>query len=99
MMASMLLAACGSSKKTSSTEITAVGPQFSADSAFMFCQQQCDFGPRTMNSEAHDLCGQWIVEKFKSYNMDVTEQRATLTGFDGTPLQSNNIIARYQPDK
>ena len=99
IIASMFLAACGSSKKTSTTEITAVGPQFSADSAFMFCQQQCDFGPRTMNSEAHELCGQWIVEKFKSYNMDVTEQRATLTGFDGTPLQSNNIIARYQPDK
>lgn len=99
IIASMFLAACGSSKKTSTTEITAVGPQFSADSAFMFCQQQCDFGPRTMNSEAHELCGQWIVEKFQGYGMNVTEQRATLTGFDGTPLQSNNIIARYQPDK
>ena len=99
IIASMFLAACGSSKKTSTTEITAVGPQFSADSAFLFCQQQCDFGPRTMNSEAHELCGQWIVEKFQGYGMNVTEQRATLTGFDGTPLQSNNIIARYQPDK
>lgn len=98
LIASALFAACGNSNKNMTTEEVAVGPDFSADSAFMFCQQQCDFGPRTMNSEAHQQCGQWIVEKFQSYGMKVTEQRATLTGFDGTPLQSNNIIAQYQPD-
>ena len=37
------------------------------------------------------------AEKFRSYGMEVTEQRATLMGFDDTPLQGNNIIARYQP--
>ena len=98
LIASALFAACGNSNKNMTTEEVAVGPDFSADSAFMFCQKQCDFGPRTMNSEAHELCGQWIVEKFQSYGMKVTEQRATLKGFDGTPLQSNNIIAQYQPD-
>ena len=99
MAVAMLLTACGGGKKTMSETEKPVGPQFSADSAYTFCQQQCDFGPRTMNSEAHEQCGQWIVEKFQGYGMDVTEQRATLKGFDGTPLQSNNIIARYQPEK
>ncbi|MBP5340007.1 MAG: M28 family peptidase [Prevotella sp.] len=75
-----------------------VGPAFSADSAYAFCQQQCDFGPRTMNSEAHERCGQWIATKFESYGMKVIEQRATLKGFDGTPLLSNNIIASYRPE-
>ena len=98
LIASALFAACGNSNKNMTTEEVAVGPDFSADSAFMFCQKQCDFGPRTMNSEAHELCGQWIVEKFQSYGMKVTEQRATLKGFDGTPLLSNNIIAQYQPE-
>ena len=98
LIASALFAACGNSNKNMTTEEVAVGPVFSADSAFMFCQKQCDFGPRTMNSEAHELCGQWIVEKFQSYGMKVTEQRATLKGFDGTPLLSNNIIAQYQPE-
>ncbi len=98
LIASALFAACGNSNKNMTTEEVAVGPDFSADSAFMFCQKQCNFGPRTMNSEAHELCGQWIVEKFQSYGMKVTEQQTTLTGFDGTPLQSNNIIAQYQPD-
>ena len=95
----MLLMACGGGKKHITEKGEPVGPQFSADSAFLFCQQQCDFGPRTMNSEAHEQCGQWIVEKFQGYGMKVTEQRATLTGFDGTPLLSNNIIAQYQPEK
>ena len=95
----MLLMACGGGKKDLTEKGEPVGPQFSADSAFLFCQQQCDFGPRTMNSEAHEQCGQWIVEKFQGYGMKVTEQRATLTGFDGTPLLSNNIIAQYQPEK
>ena len=98
MAVAMLLAACDGGKKKIVENEGPVGPQFSADSALMFCQQQCDFGPRTMNSEAHEQCGQWIAEKFQSYGMKVTEQRATLTGFDGTPLLSNNIMAQYQPD-
>lgn len=75
-----------------------VGPTFVADSALLFCQQQCDFGPRTMNSDAHELCGQWIAAKFRQYGLTVTEQRATLTGYDGTALRSTNIIASYRPE-
>ena len=95
----LLCGACGNKSKTSSlnTETTVVTTAFDADSCYAFCAKQCDFGPRTMNSEAHELCGQWIVEMFRSYGMEVTEQRATLMGFDDTPLQGNNIIARYQP--
>ena len=98
----LMLTACGNSKKDKKrqpkVEDRIVGPQFSSDSAYMFCQQQCDFGPRTMNSEAHEKCGQWIVAKFQSYGMQVTEQRATLTGYDGTRLLSNNIIAAFRPE-
>ena len=72
---------------------------FIADSAYQFCQQQCDFGPRTMNSTAHDACGDWIVRKFQQYGMTVTRQEATLKGFDGTPLKSTNIIASYLPEQ
>ena len=53
------LVACGLRKQTSETDtsLKPVGPMFIADSAYQFCQQQCDFGPRTMNSAAHDACG------------------------------------------
>ncbi len=100
----LLVTSCGGAKKTpaepsAATSLAApVDIAFSADSAYAFCQAQCDFGPRTMNSEAHERCGQWIVEKFQSFGLHVTEQRATLKGFDGTPLLSNNIIASYRPD-
>ena len=95
------LVACGLRKQTSETDtsLKPVGPMFIADSAYQFCQQQCDFGPRTMNSAAHDACGNWIVNKFQLYGMTVTRQEATLKGYDGTPLKSMNIIASYLPEQ
>ena len=98
--------ACGDTKKGGAagqagrqTTKRADIPEFSADSAYAFCHEQCAFGPRTMNSEAHESCGQWIAARFQGYGMTVTEQRTTLKGFDGTPLQSNNIIASYRPEQ
>ena len=98
----LLFSSCKSNKGNSGTdneEITATGPTFNADSAYMFCQQQCDFGPRTMNSEAHEKCAEWIVGKFKEYGCEVTEQKAVLTGYDGTKLNSTNIIASIYPER
>ena len=96
------LMGCGNVKQSAtggqSAVEQAVGPTFSADSAFHFCQQQCDFGPRTMNSEAHDRCEQWISDKFRQYGMTVTPQKAVLHGYDGTQLRATNIIASYKPD-
>ena len=99
----VLFAACNSNKKAASGDgsgiaMQPVGPAFSADSAYAYCKAQCDFGPRTMNSKAHDECGSWIVAKFKQYGLGVTEQRVTLNGYDGTPLKATNIIASYRPE-
>ena len=98
---SLFIVSCGNLRKQTATSDSVaaqpVGPAFSADSAYQFCQRQCDFGPRTMNSEAHDLCGQWIAAQFARYGLTVTEQKATLRGYDGTPLKSTNIIASYKP--
>ena len=101
-MAAMLLAACGHTQKsTTGPTPTAqpAGPAFSADSAYSFCQQQCDFGPRTMNSEAHDRCADWIAAKFRQYGLTVSRQQADLRGYDGTVLHSTNIIAAWKPER
>ena len=74
-----------------------VGPAFNADSAYAFTKAQCDFGPRPMNSDAHEKCLKWIERKFKGYGCDVTLQKADLKGWDGTNLHSTNITARYNP--
>ena len=89
----LLMLACNTTKKAPSDEQAAVDVQFCADSAYLFCQQQCDFGPRTMNSEAHERCAQWIQQKFEQYGYQVQLQKADLRGYDGTILKSTNIIA------
>lgn len=78
-------------------KVQPVGPDFNADSAYIYLQEQCDFGPRTMNSTAHDKCEKWIIQKFEQYGCKVTTQKATLNGYDGTPLRSTNIMASYNP--
>ena len=78
-------------------KVQPVGPDFNADSAYIYLQEQCNFGPRTMNSVAHDKCEKWIIQKFEQYGCKVTTQKATLNGYDGTPLRSTNIMASYNP--
>ncbi len=102
-LAATVMLSCRSTKRdstaTSDTDSVAqVGPTFSADSAYAYAEKQCSFGPRTMNSTAHDRCGEWIVSKFKEFGCKVETQKADLKGYDGTTLHSTNIIARFRPE-
>ena len=83
--------------KAETAEERAAAPGFNADSAYQYCARQCSFGPRTMNSEAHDSCGRWIAATFQRLGCKVTEQKATLRGYDGTELRATNIMASYAP--
>ena len=94
----LLLAACKNGTTTTETVYEQQSPDFNADSAFNYCKAQCDFGPRTMNSTAHDECGKWIVQKFRQFGCTVTEQKIDLIGWDGKTLKCNNIIASYKPE-
>ena len=101
LLSTFLLISCGLRQQTSNVDNVVaqpVGPAFCADSAYAFCQQQCDFGPRTMNSQAHDDCGRWIMQKFAGYGLQVTPQQTMLKGYDGTMLRATNIIASYRPE-
>ena len=84
---------CCTTKKSQQVTVPAVAIEFNADSAYAFCAAQCAFGPRTMNSEAHDRCAAWIQQQFQRYGYDVTLQQADLRGYDGTVLHATNIIA------
>ncbi len=98
-IAQPVLGAFGKKKKKSTTaEYVQPLITFNADSAYQFCAAQCEFGPRMMNSEAHDRCGEWIKEKFHQYGCTVESQKADVKGYDGTVLKSENIIARLNPD-
>ena len=88
-----LLCTCGTTKKQVEQQ-PVVNIEFSADSAYLFCAAQCSYGPRVMNSEAHEQCGEWIRQKFQQYGYQVEMQKADLKGYDGTILKSTNIIAK-----
>lgn len=103
ILISLCLAACKGAVNTPvSTAIETRAeacPTFSADSAYAHIVTQCGFGPRVMNSAAHDACEEWIVAKFESYGLAVQRQKATLCGYDGTALKATNIIASYHPER
>jgi len=73
-------------------------PVFNPDSAMAYVQAQCDFGPRTPNSQAHEQCADWIVAKFTAFGASVEEQRTTLKGYDGTEYACRNITAHVNPE-
>lgn len=98
LVTSILSVSCRSNKVIETVSYEPVGPQFVADSAMAFCKAQCDFGPRTMNSKAHDLCEAWIADKFRQFGTEVLTQKTDIKAWDGTILRSTNIIARYNPE-
>ena len=98
----LLLASCNN-KPTEQTivetkkEVVVNPPAFNSDSAYSYTQTQCDFGPRNMNSKAHDVCGKWLIAKIKTLADTVYVQNFDVTAFDGKVLKCTNIIAVFNP--
>lgn len=100
---SMALTSCGgggnSNQQTDSTEAAETGAsvcrvKFSADSAYNSIVAQCNFGARVPGSEAHRKCGDWIVAQFRALGLEVEEQTAPITMWDGKTFTCRNIIAK-----
>lgn len=94
-----LLWSCSSDQKNESQQDLAQEevfvPNFNADSAYSFVQQQVNFGPRVPNTKPHQETGDYIVQKLKSYNWEVVEQNFQATTFDRQNLYLRNIVASY----
>jgi len=72
-------------------------PAFNEDSAYSYVQAQCDFGPRTPNTKAHDACAAYLVNKMKSYCDTVMVQKGQVITFNKVTLNIQNIICRFNP--
>ena len=101
---SILFFSCKDEKKsvdenqTSKPTIELVkAPVFLSDSAYNYIEKQVMFGPRTLNSKAHDACGDYLISKLKGYKAEIIVQSFVAEAFDGTKLNSKNIIASYFP--
>lgn len=73
-------------------------PVFNADSAYSYIEKQLAFGPRVPNTKAHKNCGDWMVSTLKRFNATVIEQHIKLKAYNGTMLDSRNIIGSFNPE-
>ncbi|MBI2281492.1 MAG: M28 family peptidase [Bacteroidetes bacterium] len=89
-------------KEVISTEIINIPvqrPDFNADSAYYFIQQQVDFGPRFPNNEAHGKCALFLKKKLESYGLKSSIQTGSAKTFNNKNITVKNIIGEYNPDE
>ena len=104
VLVAVLLFSCEGSKKS----VDQVGnkdirksitvPSFNRDSAYIFIQDQVNFGPRVPNTNGHRLCGNYLEDQLRLFGAKVTVQEFTEQAYDGTILNLKNIIGSYNPD-
>lgn len=66
-------------------------PKFNSDNAFEHIKTQIEFGPRRMNSEAHENCKNWLQEKLKELNFETKLQNFESKAYSGELLKGSNI--------
>lgn len=95
---SLFLTSCGGTKPAEQVTYVSSAPTFNEDSAYQYVADQCAFGPRVMNSAAHDSCGNYIANKFASFGAKIYDQYAQSKLYDGTVVNMRNIIASFNPE-
>lgn len=98
----IILASCSNSKKEDKVVETPPVPPvnvpaFNADSAYIYTQQQVDFGPRVPGTAAHKKCGDYLAAQLRQWCDTVMEQVAPVTAHDGKVFQMRNIIGSFNP--
>jgi glutaminyl-peptide cyclotransferase len=101
----LILSACNENRKPesktqASTQKPKVNvPVFNADSAYFYVKSQVDFGPRVPNTQNHQKCADYLFAKLKLFADTAIVQSFKTKAFDGTVLNSKNIIGAFNPDK
>ncbi len=95
----LLLFGCNANRNSDSSLILEVAPLFNADSAYGYIQHQVDFGPRVPNSQAHNQCGDYLINALKRFGAAVAEQKDSVAAYNGSLLPIRNIIASFNPKK
>jgi Zn-dependent M28 family amino/carboxypeptidase len=63
--------------------------KFNGERAYEHVKYQVEQGPRTLNSEAHDIVAEWIESNLKRYKWDVEIQEGHISG-----ISIKNIIGK-----
>lgn len=72
--------------------------KFDSDSAYAYVAHQVGLGPRIPGTQANADCARYIRTELLRHGADtVTEQRATVTAYNGDRLPINNILGSFNP--
>lgn len=100
LLISLILFTSCAQKANENTTASVSAPlkvEFNADSCYSYLANQVAFGPRVPNTKAHKECAKYLVSTLESFADTVITQDVNLTAFDGTRLESRNIIASFNP--
>ena len=98
LLTAFLLVSCAENKTNQTnqtTEKTSSVPVFNEDSCFSYVKAQTDFGARVPNNQSHRQCADYLSEKLRMHADTVIVQECLLKAYNGTMLQSKNIIASF----
>lgn len=100
LMLALLGCSCNNRGAAVEEEIAEEAPlQSSPDSLYQFVADQVGFGPRVPGSEAHRACGDYIMDKLRSYGADtIIEQLTSAKIYTGETRPIRNILARFNPE-
>lgn len=87
-----------SPKPAPQPDVSITVPTFDRQLAYDYIARQVSFGPRVPETPAHDSCANWIKAELEANGCSTQFQVATVTGFDGKPMQIKNIIGSINPD-
>jgi len=95
-----MLTSCSEPSQFKFTDQGREAPDFDADNAFRFVEEQLDFGPRVPNTEAHREAIQYFNSHFREMagNRSVFIQSFKTEAY-GDSLQLYNLIAAFSPEK
>ena len=95
----LILTGCPRQPKDTQTEKPSVTPPaFDMDSAYAFVKAQTDFGPRTLGSDAHAQCAQYLVSTLNKFCDTAFVQNFTARTYDGKSWAAQNIIGSFAPE-
>lgn len=71
---------------------------FNADSAYSYIAKQCEFGPRILESKAHDNCVEYMTSELRRHGADIVEvQKCDVVDWEKKTRKAENIIAHFNP--
>jgi len=92
------LISCEFSSKTPQEDRIVKIPVFDVDNAYAHIERQVEFGPRRMNSDAHEKCKLWLTEQLRKNGFIVQVQNFEATAYTKEVLKGSNIHGVYNPN-